>query len=642
MREKKYDQEYMCLCRNSWAPPCIEALPQAKQEIYSRRVKAVDMYIDGFLLKDIMDRTGLEMHHVTKLFEKCISVDEKGVQRGYSALVPCVRCAARTRTNGSGSSSGLFKSLLDTFPELEEYIIGNFRGDPKYTTEKVMDRSTLFRKFLGKCRDLGIGSNDYPFNTKNLGRITFYHYLDNLQNEDLTSSKNRLDKDAGQIQSSTGFGERYTREPVAPYQCVQVDGHIIDVIYTTEVELDDGTVDYLECQRCWLFAVIDVATRCILGYSLSQEFNYNQHDVLRAVKDACSVHGKSDNSSILRVNDKKGFPSLMYPELENVLFDSVMLDNAKTHLSNNVVSKITDVLNCTMVFGAVATPETRGIVERFFRTLETKGFHRLPTTTGSSSKDIKRKDPEKEARKYHITFQDISELMENLIVEYNSSPHSSLYNRTPLQEMGEKLKNGFRPYIPSKEEQEQIKELLFIYKTVTVRGNRYTGRRPFISFMGARYRNDLLASTYSLSGEKITIRIDPYDISSVIGYLSDGKCIGVLKAVGEYGKTPHSMMSRIRINRFAQENGLKNEYFNTPVTDYEEELRKKAKTSRKARTRMDIMKNEGSYPVKNDPNDTEIIEMSGKTMSSPSLKHSDIDGLSEEEIYSLLKTKKKG
>ena len=68
-----------------------------------------------------------------------------------------------------------------------------------------------------------------------------------------------------------------------------------------------------------------------------------------------------------------------------------MLDNAKAHLSGFTLGKLTDDLKCTVNYGSVATPETRGIIERFFETLEAQGFHKLPMTTGSSAKDLKRK-----------------------------------------------------------------------------------------------------------------------------------------------------------------------------------------------------------------------------------------------------------
>lgn len=42
-----------------------------------------------------------------------------------------------------------------------------------------------------------------------------------------------------------------------------------------------------------------------------------------------------------------------------------MLDNAKSHLAKNTLEKLLNSVKCTVNFGSVATPETRGIVERF-------------------------------------------------------------------------------------------------------------------------------------------------------------------------------------------------------------------------------------------------------------------------------------
>ena len=133
------------------------------------------------------------------------------------------------------------------------------------------------------------------------------------------------------------------------------------------------------------------------------------------------------------------------------------IDNAKAHLAGNVLHKLVDTLGCSLNFGSVATPETRGIIERFFGTLETRGFHRLPGTTGSNIYDTKRKNPQEEAVRYNITFEQITELMEVLIAEYNNTPHSSLKNETPLECLTRKLQNPFcRPTIASEELKNEI------------------------------------------------------------------------------------------------------------------------------------------------------------------------------------------
>ncbi|MBO6242124.1 MAG: hypothetical protein J6O61_15070 [Butyrivibrio sp.] len=149
--------------------------------------------------------------------------------------------------------------------------------------------------------------------------------------------------------------------------------------------------------RAWLIAVIDVATRCILGYSVSQAFNYDQYDVIDAIKDSIVPKSlKELTITGLKYPSNGGYYSTAFPELKYAVFDSIMLDNAKAHLSAFTHGKLTDDLKCTVNYGSVATPETRGIIERFFETLETSGFHKLPMTTASSARDLKRKSPEKE------------------------------------------------------------------------------------------------------------------------------------------------------------------------------------------------------------------------------------------------------
>ncbi len=109
--------------------------------------------------------------------------------------------------------------------------------------------------------------------------------------------------------------------------------------------------------------MIDVATRCILGYSVSQEFNYNQYDIMDAIKDAIVPKELKDLSiTEIPYPANGGFYSTAFTNLRYVLFDSIMLDNAKSHLSSFTLEKLVDGLQCTVNYGSVATPETRGII----------------------------------------------------------------------------------------------------------------------------------------------------------------------------------------------------------------------------------------------------------------------------------------
>lgn len=79
-------------------------------------------------------------------------------------------------------------------------------------------------------------------------------------------------------------------------------------------------------------------------------------------------------------------------------------------------------------------------------------------TTDSSINGIKRRNPEYKAIKYDVTYDDILEVIEQLIIQYNNSPHEALYNNTPLQEMERKIREyGMMPTIASENKIEDIK-----------------------------------------------------------------------------------------------------------------------------------------------------------------------------------------
>ena len=427
-------QEY----RNEWIEIPADVVPEKYRELYKKRKMALDMYIDGFKMSDIEERTTIKHGNIPKLLNRCLSINNENAYYGYLGLIPRMRIAEITIINDS--SRQYFTKLLNEYPEIEQFIMGNYFGISPYTSERVMNVRTLHEKFLRKCKDIQIPDDEYPFNSDNLGYYALYRYIKKISKENIEFAANREFKDAKQKIMSTGVGKKYSMNPIAPYNTVQVDGHIIDIIYTTQVKREDGTIQSMPASRCWVFAVIDIATRCIIGYSMSQEMNYNQYDVLRAFQNSILPHQKM-NFKIpgFSYPENGGFPSMALPETQYALFDMVMLDNAKSHLSKNVRDKALNTINCTLNYGSVATPETRGIIERFFRTLETKGFHRLPMTTDSNARGVKRRNPEYKAIKYDVTYDDIMEVVEQLIIQYNNSPHESLYNNTPLQEMENKI-----------------------------------------------------------------------------------------------------------------------------------------------------------------------------------------------------------
>lgn len=632
MANKKHDLEYLQEMRQEWQEIPEEAVPEKYRKTFSTRKKAVDMYIDGFSLNEVKNSTNISFSEITRFTDRTLLLDEKGMMYGYAGLIPRNRIAT-----DKSAPHGLFSSLIETHPELDDFIKGNYFGVKKYTLEKNMNNVTLHKKFLAKCLQLGVQEHEYPFTTVNKGYVSLCQYLKKISSEDLKQSSKRDSKDNRQKILSTGVGTRHSRNAIYPFSTVQIDGHLMDLIYNVKIINIDGTVDSVPATRPWLIAAIDVSTRCILGYSLSQEVNYNQYDLLDAIRDAITPRKKLDFTiDGLSYPENGGFPSLMFPDLEYPMIDTVMLDNAKSHLSRHTVDRLTNALKISLNFGSVATPETRGIVERFFGSLESRGFHKLPVTTGSGSHDLKRKSPEKALQKYDISFDEIRELVEALIAEYNNTPNNGINGLSPLESMRKKIfEAGLFPCLADEETIHSIERLNYIRVTRIARGKN-NGKRPYINYMGEEYRSREFSSTQAYLGQSITLLINPRDISVLEAYAKDGHYIGKLTARGELGQKSHSLKTRKAAKQLQRERGRSGVDYDTPISAYENHLRTKGKNSRRKATRADIIRREQAAAAREGA-DVDIDISANKTPDlPPHVPGDELDNMPIEEIYEKL------
>ncbi len=578
--------------REYWKEVNVEALSEEYREKYNKRKEAVDLYIDGVAPKNIIERTGIPGSEILRCTKRCIEKDTEGNCKGYTALIPNKRVKR---------SIDKLQRLFLEYPTLEAFVLGNYYGNHKYTLEHNMNIRTVHSKFLEECIRLGVQYYEYPFTLKDKGYVTLYRYVKQQEAKLPNLTISRESKEAKQKFNSTGLGESSSTLPLAPFSHVQLDGHKIDMLYTVETENEQGEIISMPATRAWLIAVIDVSTRAIIGYSVSAYENYNQYDVLQAIHNSVAPHRKIEFShSGFRYPENGGFPSLALPETQWATFDMIMLDNAKAHLAKNTLEKLAIGMKCAVNYGSVATPETRGIIERFFKTLEIGGFHRLPGTTGSNIKDNKRRNPEKESIKYQIKFKDICELLEYLIADYNNSAHSGLENQTPLQVMERRIRfAGMQPYIIPPAERPSIKKLTYFTEEKTLRGGYSSGTRPQISYLSTKYHAVDTQIPMDMIGQKVYIEVNPSDVSHVDLYSKDGVYIAKLVAAGAWGKRPHSLKTHQAALKRRNTNLQMNTIFTPYLSEYEDELRENAKKSRRVRTNASIVESEIGKPYRN-------------------------------------------
>jgi len=589
MRGRKYNLVDLNEYRDEWAHVQTYFMSEENRIQFEQRKRAIDMYIDGASLKRIHADTGIHRTSISRLIQRCIKIDTNtGKQYGYSALIPQKKLKQNSKLQTKESTQktrGAFQALLAKYPELKDFIQDNYLGNIEITLEKRITPSNLHKKFLLECRNLKIKDYEYPFISSDKAKRTFYRYLKQLDETNIAIK--RESKEVQKKFLSTGKGKRTRPYPLTPFSVVQVDGHKIDLLYTVEITNKHGETIRKPAMRLWIIAVIDVATRVILGYSISVNENYDQNDILHAIRNAIMPKETIDFTlKGLQYPDNYGFHSLMIPETEWAMPEIVMLDNAKSHLAKRVLDKLSTQIYCTLNFGSVATPESRATIERWFKTLEENGYHRLPSTTGSNTNDVRRTKAEEDSVKYEISYDDVVQLTEYFIALYNVSQHSSLSYESPLECMRRRIiDSGMQPCIANNEMKRKVCELTNIVDRRTVHGNIKRGKRPYITYEGVEYRNKVLSESAGLIEQQLIIEVNPDDISSIHAYFADGSDFGTLMATGEWGMKSHSLKTRREALRLARENKKNSEPFFAPLTDLEKELDKRAETQRRARTK---------------------------------------------------------
>jgi hypothetical protein len=219
--------------RKYWKTVEISCLSEEQQNKYLNRKKAVDMYIDGFSNKQIMFATNLKgKGEAKRLLQKCLTADEFGSYKGYSALIPYKHIKTNyERKNlpltfaSDSNCTGMFSFLLTEYPELKEYIDILYFGKDKSILEKNITVKSIHQLFLKKCKQIGIKEYEYPFSVKSKALRSLYIYIKNLMLNNPNKVITRIIKDAYEKMTSTGKEQCIMLPEIRPFSVVQIDGH---------------------------------------------------------------------------------------------------------------------------------------------------------------------------------------------------------------------------------------------------------------------------------------------------------------------------------------------------------------------------------------------------------------------------------
>lgn len=191
-------------------------------------------------------------------------------------------------------------------------------------------------------------------------QATIYRWLENLQ-QDLVD-KAREGAEAARVKYRAALGN------------VKV-GSVLERIEIDHTPLDLIVIDsltQLPLGRPWLTMAIDHHSRMVMGFYIS--FNApSSHGVLQCLRR--SILPKDE--WLARFPDIKGsWPAYGIPEL-------IAVDNG-TDLHSDALESACMEMGIQMLFCGAKTPQHKGAIERFFRTMNMGLIHRLPGTVFSS------------------------------------------------------------------------------------------------------------------------------------------------------------------------------------------------------------------------------------------------------------------
>lgn len=307
-------------------------------------------------------------------------------------------------------------------------------------------------------------------------RSTIYRWLEDLQQNLVDAS--REGAEAARVKYRAALGS------------VKV-GSVLERIEIDHTPLDLIVIDSLTklpLGRPWLTMAIDAFSRMVVGFYIS--FNApSSHGVLQCLRR--SILPK--DQWLARFPDIKGqWPAYGIPML-------IAVDNG-TDLHSDALEAACLEMGIQILFCGAKTPQHKGAIERFFRTMNMGLIHRLPGTVFSNV-DARGDYPAED--KAVIDMVTLVHLLTKWVVDiYNVSPHRGIGGR-PLDRW---LESADRRIIELPVYPQQLEVMTGIPAKRTL---FHYG----IELEGLHYNSDLLQSIRRRSGENRPVKLKYYEDS---------------------------------------------------------------------------------------------------------------------------------
>ena len=328
---------------------------------------------------------------------------------------------------------------------------------------------------------------------------SIYRFLAGLDPyEVMAAQKGR--KEADKVFAPVGLGlvARF------PLHIVEVDHHFIDLTLSSQV----GDV----IGKPWLTLAVDVYSRMPVGLYISFEapsyvsvMHCLKHAILPKEQylERVLEQFKAQSATVLDAKFSSDWPCFG-------LMDTLVLDNGLEFHSQDLQDSCSQ-LGVSLEYNPARKPHYKGVVERFFGTLNTKLIHTLPGTTFSNPRQRGDYSSEKAAC---LTIEDLEFLLTKFIVDDHALTIHSALDQIPLKKWQAGVQKHPVRFIS---DQQDLSVLLF-------KVNLRKLTRAGIKIMGLSYQSDAVQMLRQRlmkngSGKKVNpnvrVKFDPEDLSTI-------------------------------------------------------------------------------------------------------------------------------
>ncbi|AMV47770.1 hypothetical protein [Paraburkholderia caribensis] len=576
---------------SKWPGPREQDVPVAKRARFRAFKRAIILHHLGWIYRKIESRLGRKESDVRRMRARCLIPRGKSIVGWHACVLDFAADLPVTSSEndsvteksiqiGSAGNRGRFKRLMAAHPVTEKKVRNKVLKTGEKFHEARIPLRAVHKVFLDSLREEGLTDEDYPFALDDQGYSSLVRYIKTME---LTDTEKYMLARYGESASRRAQNQPQARPPFPPLRPLSefgLDFEPIDAQTMVTYKNKHGVLIDVPVGRWNIGVLFEKSMRAVYGADCNFE--------------------KSPSADAL---SELGYSSLYPPEEGEVIEGDIavrggVLFGAKvTALKGNAMSVIrldrgasnrdeiaaTTLARCTgamLLYAPSGKYESRPDDEREIGTITRRGIQRVAATLGKGPGDSRRSDPVGTALREKFSVRDAMKIFSDELEKINDFGLSATDYKSPVEIatnlLSDKKSGVFSLPIPIPVDQRW--KVFGHTVRVWVCGNKEKGERPYVEYLGRRYRSAALGKEWDLIDHQVDLCVNGRcPLMAEIIRVDNGRCLGKVSASRSAKDDGRSIHLWRLANRGTKRNGTR-AYTNAPdsVQEYYDEKNRRS------------------------------------------------------------------